>query len=208
MRKNIFLISVLCLSCVAGNIAQDVHSLNGLEESDSLYVLLNQIDTAQIRAGQPKPPVQFSLREQVHIHVFDQGYIPACVGYAIASAVAIRLNTYCNSICECEKVVAPFSAAFIYNQISGGQPRGISLTRALDTLERQGICPEAVFANDRYSAAKQPDIVARRTARQFCFWKAERIIYLPVELTNDDERHTTMMKLLQAEISNSIPVIV
>lgn len=201
-----FAFAILCVKFVSG---QDTGAVFGLEEIDTNYLSFGNVDTSFItRDGDLQLPTTINYRKQITIKVFDQGFVPACVGYAIASAVAIRLNLYCNIICNCNKTQSPFSAAYIYNQVSGGKLRGISLAQALDTLQRQGICPERIFKNDRYSASKQPDQQVRDTANNYNFWKAERIFFLPDELQNNDERYDKMLELLRNYLFKSKPVIV
>jgi hypothetical protein len=168
---------------------------------------MGPVDTSYQTRGDIKPPGRFSYREQLDLSVFDQGFIPACVGYSIASAVAIRLNQYCNLKCACIRIVPPFSAAFIYNQVSGGKPNGISLTVALDTLSKQGICPESVFKNDRHTAHRQPDRRTREIARQYCFWESERVFHLPREIENDEARDRISLEMLKTHLYGGKPVI-
>jgi hypothetical protein len=92
--------------------------------------------------------------------------------------------------------------------VAGGKPRAISLAIALDTLQQQGICPEAVFKNNRHSALKQPDDTAREMARRYSFWKAERIFYLPVEMTDDLSRAKVTLTMLKTHLAGYKPVIV
>lgn len=207
MVKIILILFPFCILS-AHVLAQDSNLLQGLDEADTKYISLGEVDTFYLNRGEPLPPANFSYRKYIKIPVFDQGFVPGCVGYAIASAVAIRMNMYCNSYCNCIKSQESFSASYIFNQVSGGKLQGISLAVALDTLQKQGICPEVIFKNDRYSASKQPDNQAREIANQFRFWKAERIFFLPDELHDEDTRNAVMLQLLKVHISKSKPVIV
>ncbi|MBK8485535.1 MAG: C1 family peptidase [Saprospiraceae bacterium] len=209
MRKVKFLFLILLILQIDVLLSQEITMSFGLEESDTNYISFGQIDTSDLnRDGEAHLPSVVNYRNKISVQVFDQGFVPACVGYAIASAVTIRMNLYCNVNCSCKKTQPPFSAAYLYNQISGGKLCGISLARALDTLEKQGICPERNFQNDRYSASKQPDRSVRNTASKFNFWKAERIFFLPYELQNNDERYVLVLKILKAYIFKSKPIIV
>ena len=209
MKKIRFQFLVLVILQINLIFSQETNASFGLEENDTNYISFGQIDTSYLnRDGEAPLPSVFSYRNKISVQVFDQGFVPACVGYAIASAVTIRMNLYCNVNCSCKKTQPPFSAAYLYNQISGGKLCGISLARTLDTLEKQGICPERIFQNDRYSASKQPDRAIRDTAGKFNFWKAERIFFLPDELQNNDKRYNLMLQLLKVYIFKSKPIIV
>lgn len=181
----------------------------GLEETDWHYLAAGEVDTLNRRAGQTPPPPRFFFRDQIDIPVFDQYKLPACVGYAIASAVGIRLNWFCRNRCACRQKLPPFSAAYIFNQIYKEGAKGISLTTGLDTLWAQGICPEHIFQNDPRSAAKKPTPAARQAAGLYRYWqKKERFLYLPDELPDASKRKALTLDILRRHLSDGLPAIV
>lgn len=181
----------------------------GLAERDTIYLISSTVDTSEVRGPGKKPaPEAYNGRDSVRVEVFDQGHVPGCVGYTVAAAIAQRLNLLCRRKCHCRQSVSPFSASYIYNQVSGGQLIGISLGEALDTLQKQGICPEKTFPNNQYSANPQPPDSARKAAFNYCFWKPERIFYLPKELPNDHWRDSLALDLLRNHVANDLPVMV
>lgn len=208
MMKKIVVLFYVCCCCSTFVLqAQETVFPAGLDETDTTYLELGSIDTSSHRMAGEKPPARFSFRSQTSIRVFDQGFVPGCVGYTIASSIAIRLVQFCNLKCQCHTPLQPFSASYIYNQVSGGKLTGISLAVALDTLCKQGICPESLFRNDRYSASRQPGKAAREAAQKYRFWKVERVFFLPGEIPGDDDRNTLMLDLLRAYIAAGIPVM-
>ncbi len=207
--RPFFLIFSLVWLCFAKPVFAQEFAGGGLEETDWDYLAAGEVDTMNRRAGQTPPPARFFFREHIDIPVFDQFKLPACVGYAIASAVGIRLNWFCRNRCACRQKLPPFSAAYIFNQIYNEGAKGISLAVGLDTLWAQGICPEHIFRNDPRSAAEKPTTAARQAAGIYRFWqKKERILFLPDEMPDASKRKALMLDLLRRHLSGGLPAIV
>lgn len=207
MKTLVFAVISISLLISRTTFAQESAG-GGLEETDTGYLASGDVDTTA-RSTDKQPPGRFYFRDEIDIPVFDQFKLPACVGYAIASSVGIRLNTYCRNDCNCRQNLSPFSASYIFNQIYREGAKGISLATGLDTLWAQGICPENDFKNNGRLATKKPDKAARLAASRFRFWqKRERIFFLPDEIPDPEKRYALMLELVRRHVSARLPVIV
>lgn len=207
MKTSRWLLFSVCWLAAAPVFSQDSVFVFGLAANDGGYVAAGNVDTSLLNRNASLPAV-FSYRQQIKPQVDFQGILPACVAYSIARALQIRLNWTCNWCCKCRKNLEAFSAAFIYNQVSGGQRVPIRLDSALNLLSRQGICLEKTFANNPYSAAKQPGRKEKEAAQTFNFWQPERLFYLPDEMPDPLRRKNLMLDLLRGYVSGGYPVIV
>ncbi len=208
MKTLIFVFMVAGLVFARPVSAQELTE-GGLEETDQHYTATGEVDTIGWRAGGDiPPPNRFFFRDGIDIPVFHQFKLPACVGYAIASAVAMRLNWFCRNRCGCRQKLSPFSASYIFNQIYRDGAKGISLAAGLDTLWAQGICPEHIFPNDPRSAVRRPSPADRQAAGAYrCWQQKERIFFLPDEMPDAPKRKALMLDLLRGHLSKGLPVI-
>ncbi len=210
MKRPYWCILLLAFASSGTILAQETPKWD-LEETDATYMESGDVDSSGIRRGldgSPDIPDRFFFRNGIDITVLDQSTLPACVGYAIAGAVGIRLNWFCRRTCSCRGKLPPFSALYIFNQIYRGDGKGITLAAGLDTLRAQGICLNDDFRTDPHNPNVKPPDTAVQAARKFQFWnKRERIFFLPTEMSDADQRHALMLDLLRSHLSAGLPVI-
>ncbi|MBV6443490.1 MAG: hypothetical protein DYG98_00575 [Haliscomenobacteraceae bacterium CHB4] len=209
MKKARFFLFFAFYMLIAEVFAQR-HRLGGVRLENEKYKTL-PLKSAQ-RSSEPGSAK--SLRDSVQLIAMDQGHIPACVGYSIAQVLAIQRKLHFDYKCSIRKPLEVFSASYIFNQIclNTSCDSGAYLSVALDTLLRQGICPDTVFPNDPYGCDSIPLPEHRKIADRYKIWKYKRVFKMEDECQNDPACIESFKKELVetaiAEIDADNPVVV
>jgi hypothetical protein len=96
----------------------------------------------------------------------DQGQQGSCVGWALGYGI----KSYQERVelgWSLEPAEHRFSPAYIYNQLNGGQDRGLKYSAALDFIVNQGVATLARMPYNEHDFLTQPSAAADQEAAQF-----------------------------------------
>lgn len=133
----------------------------------------------------------------------DQGYIPSCVGHAIAHALTIRRAFVCGITDTTLINSMLFSASYIYNpiKISATCDSGAYFLPALNLLVNRGACLEVTFPNSKRFCDEESTNVQDGEAALYAIEGFDRIF------TSDDSNGYKRERTIDYLNANS-PIIV